>query len=89
MRTFGSQRMFLHRPVPNYILEYCALDVVYLFNMYAEWGGLAHVFTRTAKRVSDFVDAASVRPSNLMSLVDFDRGPPPAADDYSATPPAP
>ena len=41
MRVLGSHRMFLRRPVPNYILEYCALDVIFLFNMFALWGGVS------------------------------------------------
>ena len=75
MRVLGSHRMFLRRPVPNYILEYCALDVIFLFNMFALWGGVSRVFILSSTRMYTYVNEATPRAPRLMSLVDFERAP--------------
>ena len=75
MRVLGSHRMFLRRPVPNYILEYCALDVIFLFNMFALWGGVSRVFMLSSTRMYTYVNEATPRAPRLMSLVDFERAP--------------
>ena len=75
MRNLGSYHMFMQRPIPVYVLEYCAVDVVFLFNMFSQWAPVcSNVSDTTEKRVRAYVDAECQRSPRLMSLVDFPRG---------------
>ena len=52
MRVLGSEYVFARRPIPAYVLKYCALDVVFLFNMYWQWLPMCKgVAERSAKRI--------------------------------------
>ena len=72
MRTLGSRFTFTQRPIPMYVLEYCALDVVFLFSMYAQWAPMCKgVDSRTNERIRAYVEAPQQRPGRFMARVDF------------------
>ena len=64
----------LHRPLSHYSLQYCALDVVYLFVMYNKWresGRDGLLMALSARRIESYVFLPALLNPRFMSLVDF------------------
>lgn len=74
MQTAHGRLLFLQRPVPTFVLEYCALDVVFLFNMYYQWHHLregSSIVCISEKRMQNYCFMPLPSSSRLMSNVDF------------------
>ena len=76
MQTASGRLLFAQRPVPPYILEYCALDVVFLFNMYNQWRHYrdeARLMRMSERRMQDYCFTRLPSDPRIMSCVDFVR----------------
>lgn len=72
-----GHRIFTKRPLSLQVLQYCALDVIYLFPMYAQWAPLCdinYILFLSRWRCCAYVSgsAAEIK-ARIMSIVDFDQ----------------
>lgn len=69
----GGANFFMVRPLDLSLLQYCAIDVIYLFSMFRKWGTLVSmdsVVEATKMRIQAFLDNQE-RESLVLSKVDF------------------
>lgn len=68
-----SHAMLFHRPLPQMFVNYCAIDVVYLFKMYSSWHLSKRFVVRTTyQRFWKFISRKDKDfSSNNMARIDF------------------
>lgn len=74
MQTESGRLIFAQRPVPPFVLEYCALDVVFLFNMYNQWRYFRDelsILRMSERRMQNYCFQVLPLDSRVMSTVDF------------------
>ena len=74
MQADDGRLLFEQRPIPPYILQYCAVDVVFLFNMYYQWQHFREpviIQDMSARRMQAYCFSDLPVNAIVMSSVDF------------------
>ena len=73
-----NTKIFMQRPLTETVLQYCAADVVHLFQMFSVWGTLVdfHVVVQASMyRLHKFCNRNKIIPPKKMAFIDFKQMP--------------